>query len=96
MIFATRKAEGAKHFRRLYDKKVNVLGMAAVLTVPDESLPADVAAGLPQLMAGLIKLLTSLKQQQARTLNTIFLPVLSASRGLLCRSGLFSRTLPPP
>lgn len=65
MIFAVRKAGGAKHFRRLYDKKVNALGMAAVLTVPDDSLPAEVAAGLPQLMAGLIKLLTSLKQQQA-------------------------------
>ncbi|EIE23737.1 ARM repeat-containing protein [Coccomyxa subellipsoidea C-169] len=53
MIFATRRNDGAKHFRRLYDKKVNALGMASVLSVPDESLPADVAAGLPQLMGGL-------------------------------------------
>jgi hypothetical protein len=65
MIFATRRSDGAKHFRRQYDKKVNTLGMAAVLTVPDESLPAEVAAGLPQLMGGLVKLLTTLKQQQA-------------------------------
>ncbi|BDA47636.1 Importin-7 [Coccomyxa sp. Obi] len=69
MIFAVRKAGGAKHFRRQYDKKVNTLGMAAVLTVPDDSLPAEVAAGLPQLMAGLIKLLTSLKQQQDMALD---------------------------
>lgn len=64
MIFANRRTGGAKHFRRMYDKKVNALGMVSVLTVPDESLPPEVAAGLQQLLAGLIKLLTSLRSQQ--------------------------------
>ncbi len=65
MIFATKKkATGAKHFRRACDKKINVLAMAALLNVPDEALPAEVAAGLGQLMAGLLKLLIALTAQQ--------------------------------
>ena len=65
MVFASkRKTEGAKHFRRLCDKKINALAMAAVLTVPDEALPQEITAGLGQLMAGLLKLLTTLKAQQ--------------------------------
>lgn len=96
MIFATRKTEGAKHFRRLYDKKVNVLGMAAVLTVPDESLPAEVAAGLPQLMAGLIKLLTSLKQQQARSLNTLWWLCLLLPEACLMERAFWQDTVTAP
>lgn len=65
MIFAQKKkTEGTKHFRRLCDKKINALAMAAVLTVPDEALPQEVKTGLGQLMAGLLKLLTTLKAQQ--------------------------------
>lgn len=65
MIFAVKKkATGAKHFRRACDKKINVLAMAAMLSVADEALPAEVATGLGQLMAGLLKLLIALKAQQ--------------------------------
>ncbi|CAL5220954.1 g3058 [Coccomyxa viridis] len=65
MVFAKKKkTEGPKHFRRLCDKKINALAMAAVLTVPDEALPREITAGLGQLMAGLLKLLTTLKAQQ--------------------------------
>lgn len=76
MVFASkRKTEGPKHFRRLCDKKINALAMAAVLTVPDEALPQEIIAGLGQLMAGLLKLLTTLKAQQARTpITTDLLP----------------------
>ena len=68
MVFARKKkTEGPKHFRRLCDKKINALAMAAVLTVPDEALPREITAGLGQLMAGLLKLLTTLKAQQVLT-----------------------------
>ena len=66
MIFATGRSGGPRHFRRVCDKKVNALGMTALLGVPDQALPPELAAGLPQLMAGLIKLLIALKTQQAR------------------------------
>ena len=66
MIFATGRSGTARHFRRVCDKKVNALGMTALLSVPDQALPPELAAGLPQLMAGLIKLLIALKTQQAR------------------------------
>ncbi|KAK9839718.1 hypothetical protein WJX81_008385 [Elliptochloris bilobata] len=65
MIFATQRRTGKhRHFRRMHDKKVNVLALAAVLGAPDAALPREVAAGLPQLMAGLLRLLVALKQQQ--------------------------------
>jgi hypothetical protein len=65
MTFATKKkTTGAKHFRRACDKKINVLALAAVLSVPDEALPPEVAAGLGQLMTGLLKLLIGLRAQQ--------------------------------
>ena len=68
MVFAKKKkTEGPKHFRRLCDKKINALAMAAVLTLPDEALPREITAGLGQLMAGLLKLLTTLKAQQVHT-----------------------------
>ena len=66
MIFATGRSGSPRHFRRVCDKKVNALGMTALLGVPDQALPPELAAGLPQLMAGLIKLLIALKTQQAR------------------------------
>ena len=67
MIFATQQRTGKhRHFRRMHDKKVNALALAAVVGAPDAGLPAEVAAGLPQLMAGLLRLLVALKQQQAR------------------------------
>lgn len=65
MIFATQRRTGKhRHFRRMHDKKVNVLALAAIIGAPDTALPAEVAAGAPQLMAGLLRLLVALKQQQ--------------------------------
>ena len=77
MVFARRKrTEGAKHFRRLCDKKINALAMASLLTVPDAAMPQEVSSGLGQLMAGLLKLLTTLKAQQVGSLaESYWVPV---------------------
>ncbi|KAK9824621.1 hypothetical protein WJX72_011782 [[Myrmecia] bisecta] len=64
MVFAVTKHGKPRHFRRLYDMKVNLLGLAAIMAVPDEALPKELAGGLSQLMAGTIKLLLALKEQQ--------------------------------
>lgn len=48
-IFANKKSGKPKHFRRMHDKKVCVLGLVAMMAVPDEGLPADIKAGLPQV-----------------------------------------------
>ncbi|KAG1660790.1 hypothetical protein FOA52_011331 [Chlamydomonas sp. UWO 241] len=64
MIFANKKSGKPKHFRRMHDKKVCVLGLVAVLATPDASLPMEIKAGLPQIMAGLLRLLGALKDQK--------------------------------
>jgi hypothetical protein len=64
MIFANKKSGKPKHFRRMHDKKVCVLGLVAVLAAPDASLPLEIKAGLPQIMSGLLRLLGALKEQK--------------------------------
>jgi len=54
-----------KRFRRLYDKKVQVLGLLAVASLPEEQLPPEVAAGLPDILAAVLKLLIALREQEA-------------------------------
>lgn len=41
-----------------------VLGLLALLGLPDAALPPELAAGLPQLLSGLVRLLVDLKTQQ--------------------------------
>lgn len=41
-----------------------ILGLTSILGVADAQLPPEVAAGLPQLLAGLLRLLVDLKTQQ--------------------------------
>ncbi len=67
MIFAKRRNGAPRHFRRACDKKVGALGLAALLGAPDQALLPELSSALPQLLAGLIRLLTALKAQQART-----------------------------
>ncbi|EFJ51590.1 hypothetical protein VOLCADRAFT_79706 [Volvox carteri f. nagariensis] len=62
-IFANKKSGKPKHFRRMHDKKVCVLGLVSMLAVPDEALPGEITAGLAQ--AGIMRLLLALKEQQA-------------------------------
>ncbi|KAG2439798.1 hypothetical protein HYH02_010433 [Chlamydomonas schloesseri] len=64
-IFAVKKSGKPRHFRRQHDKKVAALGLTSLLAVPDEALPAEVRAGLPQVQAGVMRLLIALKEQQA-------------------------------
>lgn len=51
------------HFRRQQEKKMCVLGLVSILAVPDAAMPADIAAGLPQLLSGIMALLVDLKRQ---------------------------------
>ncbi|GIL84239.1 hypothetical protein Vretimale_15865 [Volvox reticuliferus] len=64
-IFANKKSGKPKHFRRMHDKKVCVLGLVSMLAVPEEALPAEIKAGLAQVQAGVMRLLLALKDQQA-------------------------------
>eukprot|EP00878_Enallax_costatus_P008370 GHUV01008748.1.p1 GENE.GHUV01008748.1~~GHUV01008748.1.p1 ORF type:complete len:267 (+),score=129.68 GHUV01008748.1:211-1011(+) len=63
-IFARSKKDKPAHFKGQQDKKVVVLGLLALLGLPDNALPPEIAAGLPQLLSGLIRLLVDLKTQQ--------------------------------
>ena len=67
MIFRSKKSGKATHFRRMYDKKVCVLGLISILMVPDEALSPELRAGLPQVLSGVIRLLTLLHQQEEET-----------------------------
>jgi hypothetical protein len=49
MIFRAKKSGKATHFRRMYDKKVCVLGLVSILLAPDEALSDPVRAGLTQV-----------------------------------------------
>lgn len=63
-IFDNKKSGKPKHFRRMHDKKLCVLGLTSLLSVPDDQLPPEIRAGMPQLLAGVIRLLVALKEQQ--------------------------------
>ena len=56
-----------KHLARQYDKKVHIAALVAVMAVPEASLPRELAAGLPHLLAACMHLLMALKQQQVCT-----------------------------
>mmetsp|Transcript_2416 Transcript_2416/g.16258 ORF Transcript_2416/g.16258 Transcript_2416/m.16258 type:complete len:1039 (-) Transcript_2416:1522-4638(-) len=61
-IFATnKKGTNSRHFRREYDKHVCVLGLASLYTLPSSALPAELQAGEPRLISGILKLLLDLK-----------------------------------
>ncbi len=63
MIFASKPGGSPQHFGRMYDKKVNLLGLIS-LALPQESTPPQLQNAWPQLMAGTMRLLTTLKEQQ--------------------------------
>ena len=64
MIFASRPGGRPQHFGRMYDKKVNLLGLLSLMTLPQEATPPQLQSAWPQLMAGTMRLLTTLKDQQ--------------------------------
>lgn len=53
-----------KHYSSPREKKVLILGLVALLALPDAALPAEVRAGMPQVTAATLRLLIALKQQQ--------------------------------
>lgn len=44
--------------------QVCILGLVALLSAPDEAIPPEIKPGLPQVMAGAMKLLVALRNQQ--------------------------------
>ena len=64
MIFASKPGGSPQHFGRMYDKKVNLLGLFSLMALPQESTPPQLQNAWPQLMAGTMRLLTTLKDQQ--------------------------------
>lgn len=65
-MIAARRPSGRKpaHFRQQRLKKLCALGLAALLRAQDEALQPAVAAGLPQVLQGAMRLLSDLKAQQ--------------------------------
>ncbi len=53
-------------YRVLRRLQVCALALVALLTCPDDSLPPEVRAGLPQVLAGTLRLLVALKEQQVQ------------------------------
>ncbi len=43
---------------------MQALGLVAVAELPEEVLPAEVAAGLPDILAAVLKLLSALREQE--------------------------------
>ena len=55
----------------MYDKKVNLLGLLSLMTLPQEATPPQLQSAWPQLMAGTMRLLTTLKDQQVCSSATL-------------------------
>lgn len=50
--------------------QVQILGLLAVLTLPDGELPPEVAAGVHDILAAVVKLLSAFREQQVVKLIT--------------------------
>jgi hypothetical protein len=55
--------QNIKNFARTHDKKVAILGLSALLTVPPASLPNIIQAGMRTILQTLVPLMHSLDQQ---------------------------------
>ncbi|KAJ2579088.1 Nonsense-mediated mRNA decay protein 5, partial [Coemansia sp. RSA 1804] len=51
----TRLMQNVSKFTRVHDKKLLILGLVAVLSVPAEQLPAPLQGGLGQLFEGILQ-----------------------------------------
>ncbi|KAJ1721002.1 Nonsense-mediated mRNA decay protein 5 [Coemansia erecta] len=58
----TRLMQSVTKFSRVNDKKLLILGLTAVLSVPAEQLPASLQNGLPQLFEGILQTFRTLGQ----------------------------------
>eukprot|EP00891_Asterochloris_glomerata_P009638 jgi/Astpho2/9638/fgenesh1_pm.00146_%23_24_t len=66
MIFASRSSGLPVHFKRLYDKKVSLLGLTALMGLPDRQVPPGLAQNWQQVTLGILQLLVNYREQQAR------------------------------
>jgi hypothetical protein len=48
------------HFQRVYDKKLCVLAILAIISLPQESIPTSIQSNIPQLSQGLITIMASI------------------------------------
>lgn len=64
LIFKRRRGGKPEHFRLISQKRSVALGLIALLNQPDEALPPQLAAGLPQVLAGVLRVLEDLKVQE--------------------------------
>ena len=64
MIFKRNRSGKAQHFTREYDKKVNLLALISLMGLSEQATPPQLQAAWPQLMAGVMRLLLGLKDQQ--------------------------------
>jgi hypothetical protein len=65
MIFARRKKrETSQHFRSLAQKRAVALGLVSLLGVPDQVLPAELVAGMPQILNGVLRVLADFKVEE--------------------------------
>ncbi|EFJ12043.1 hypothetical protein SELMODRAFT_158348 [Selaginella moellendorffii] len=65
MLYAVKRSGLPAHFRREHDKKVCVLGLASVLSLPGSALPAELQSGLDQIFRAVLRLLIAYKDQVA-------------------------------
>lgn len=65
MLYEVKKTGKPVHFVREHDKKVCILGLASLLTVPTAAMPPELQAGLDQVFRALLKLLKAYKDQRA-------------------------------
>ena len=84
MIFANKPGGSPQHFRQMYDKKVNLLGLFALITLPEETSPPQMQQAWPQLMAGTMRLLTTLKEQQVGIMHDLSFILSSLAHVLTC------------
>ena len=66
MIFRSNRSGKAQHFTREYDKKVNLLALVSLMGLPEQATPPQLQTAWPQLMAGVMRLLLGLKDQQVK------------------------------
>jgi len=69
MIMVNRVKTGRmKHFRRIHDKKVVALALMSILALPEQSLPQELAASSHLLLAGVVHVMSSMKEQEEMAL----------------------------
>ena len=70
MIFASRSSGLPVHFKRLYDKKVSLLGLTALMGLPERQVPPGLAQNWQQVTLGVLQLLVNYREQQVRRLGS--------------------------